>query len=127
MPRKLQPNERLVPGYQLTKFLGRGGFGQVWAANGPGGVKVALKIIDMEGGEGLKEFRGIRLFKNIHHPNLAPIIGVWLRDEGGNLIEEDPLSMDGNESINLRSLRASEMILAMGLGDKNLLDLLRDF
>lgn len=127
MAKKYQANDRPVPGYQLLKFLGRGGFGQVWAATGPGGVKVAIKIIDMEGGEGLKEFRGIRLLKNIHHPNLAPIIGVWLRDESGDVIEEDPMSMDATESINIRSLRASEMILAMGLGDKNLLDLLRDY
>src|SRR2546430_1021677 len=49
-----------VPGYRLVRFLGRGGFGQVWQAEGPGGVEAALKIISLEGSQGLKEFRAIK-------------------------------------------------------------------
>ena len=32
-------------GYLLLKLLGRGAFGEVWQAEAPGGVEVAVKVI----------------------------------------------------------------------------------
>ena len=41
----LKPGAEPVAGFQLVTPLGRGGFGQVWKANGPGGFQVAMKFV----------------------------------------------------------------------------------
>ena len=53
-----------------------------------GGVNVALKIISLEGSEGLKEFRAIGLVKRLNNPNLVPLHGYWLKDEFGGHLEK---------------------------------------
>ena len=74
-----------VPGYQITRPLGAGGYGTVWVAKSPGDVEIALKIINLQG-QGLKEFRAISLVKRLRHPNLIPIYAFWLKDEMGKYI-----------------------------------------
>src|SRR5262249_39179528 len=77
-----------VAGYRLTRFLGQGGYGQVWVAVGPGSIDIALKVVPLERTHGLKEFRAIGLVKKLRHPNLIPIFAYWLKDEFGNVLEE---------------------------------------
>jgi serine/threonine protein kinase len=102
-----------VPGYQIIRPLGAGGYGTVWVAKSPGDVEIALKIINLQG-QGLKEFRAIGIVKRLRHPNLIPIYAFWLKDEFGNFLDSS-----AQDSINLRG-KHSELIIAMGLGDKSL-------
>ena len=102
-----------VPGYQIQRPLGTGGYGTVWVAKSPGDVEIALKIINLQG-QGLKEFRAIGIVKRLRHPNLIPIYAFWLKDEFGNFLDSS-----AQDSVNLRG-KSSELIIAMGLGDKSL-------
>jgi serine/threonine protein kinase len=121
MARHYRVGEEPVPGYRLVKLLGRGGFGMVWKATAPGGAEAALKIITLTKEHGLKELRAIRLVKQIHHANLVPVNAIWLKDEDGQLLDNDSLG----SSLNLGT-QEMELLIAMGLGDKNLLDRLRE-
>ena len=106
-----------IPGFRLSQILGWGRFGEVWKATGPGGITVAVKIIPLSSRQGLKEFRAIRLVKQIRHPNLVPIMAFWLKDRQGNFID-DSLADDAESMQAL----ASELIIVMGLGEKSLHD-----
>lgn len=110
-----------IPGFRLTNLLGWGRFGEVWKATGPGGITVAIKIIPLSSRQGLKEFRAIRLVKQIRHPNLVPIMAFWLKDRQGNFID-DSLADDAES---LHAL-ASELLIVMGLGEKSLFDRLQE-
>jgi serine/threonine protein kinase len=102
-----------VPGYQIVRPLGVGGYGTVWVAKSPGDVEIALKVINLQG-QGLKEFRALSLVKRLRHPNLIPIYAFWLKDEYGNLLDAG-----AQDSVNLRG-KQFELIIAMGLGDMSL-------
>jgi serine/threonine protein kinase len=110
-----------VPGYRLVQFLGRGGIGEVWKASGPGGTECAIKIIGLGDKQGLKEFRATRLVKRIRHPYLTPIIAFWLKDAKGNVLGDA-----GDAGSLMVSDQGAEMIVAMGLGEKNLADRLKE-
>jgi formylglycine-generating enzyme required for sulfatase activity len=72
----LHPQAEPIPGYTLVKPLGRGGFGEVWQALGPGGFNLALKFIHL-GDAGKLELRSLELMKEIQHPHLLPMFGAW--------------------------------------------------
>lgn len=142
MAREYKLGDEPIPGYRIAKFLGRGGFGEVWRAVGPGGTEVALKSIALDRKQGMKEFKSLRLVKRIHHPNLVPILAFWLVDNEGNPLDDDNIDLlgsnlvdsmrgvsasTGTATMQFNAAKAEQLVIAMGLGEKNLLDLLKEY
>jgi serine/threonine-protein kinase len=107
-----------VPGYRLTELIGRGISGEVWSATGPGRVPVALKILAVGSGSGQRELDALAVARQWRHPNLVPILGLWLRDTAGHVLTGGAPSEPMEESLRLpRFDTPTELIVAMGLGE----------
>jgi serine/threonine protein kinase len=94
------PGSRPLPEYELVSLLGRGGFGEVWKAVGPGGFEVALKFIHLGEQAGRVELRALQLMKGIRHAHLLPLFGAWQMDD--------------------------QLVVAMELGDRTLMQRLQE-
>lgn len=67
-------------GYHLERPIGYGGVGQIWKAEGPGGMPAAIKVISLDNKLSIKEIRALDLFKTIRHPHLLSIFGFWFKN-----------------------------------------------
>ncbi len=136
-----QPGDMILPGYRLTRPIGRGGFGEVWRAEAPGGMGVAIKILANLGRrEGGREFRALQTIKNIRHAHIVPMFGVWLKSKEGHVLdttevaeaERRILAVPGavtasdDRDTEADGLESLELIVAMGLGDQTLFDRLKE-
>ncbi len=128
-----------IHGYRLLNFLGRGQFGEVWRSTSPGGTHVALKFLNVREKQGRNEFRAIQKVKGIRYPHLAPTYALWLLDENMQVIED--AAFDSNQTLTkeilggtlilqpameLESQRASILVIATVLCERNLMERLRD-
>lgn len=132
MPRALQQGDEPVRGYRLVKYLGKGSFGEVWQASGPGGTEVAFKSIRLDDKPDFN-LHTIELIKKIKHPNLVPMLAMWLHDAQGVVASDDKkevqhpsrnvthtlgeFSLDDDEQS-----KPDALYIAMGLGEKSLTD-----
>jgi serine/threonine protein kinase len=71
-----------VDGYVLKTLLGRGQFGEVFLAEAPGGIPVAVKRMlhayDDENSK--RELESLELIKSLHHPYLLSTYAAWMQD-----------------------------------------------
>jgi serine/threonine protein kinase len=77
LPQGVREGAEPIRGFRLVKRLGRGGYGEVWQATGPGGFGVALKFVAGEGKAGVVERRALEVIKNVRHPNLVTPFASW--------------------------------------------------
>jgi serine/threonine protein kinase len=126
------PGDIILPGYQLARRLGKGGFGEVWRATAPGGMGVAIKVLANLGRrEAGREYRALQTIRNIRHAHIVPLFGVWLKSGDGRLLEDSELRdaeqrLLANRADEAASMESLELIVAMGLGDQTLADRLDD-
>ena len=111
MPVRLVSNEELpgpLKGYRLIERLGRGGFGEVWKAEAPGGLLKAVKFVfgdtdsidEDESRPAQQEEKALHRVKTIRHPYI--------------------LSLERFDKID------GQLIIVMELADKNLWDRFRE-
>lgn len=129
----LRKGDEPIPGYRLAHFLGRGAFGEVWRASAPGGTSAALKFIDLNGKQGLKEYRAVQRVKEVRHAHLLPIYAFWMLDQYGDVLTDTELEawdLSGSvmptqikpELLHVEARPPATLVVAMLLGDKSLSD-----
>lgn len=80
---KIQPGYEPIAGYKLEQLIGRGGFGEVWRSEAPGGLHKAVKFVygATDQHQAVRELRSLERIKGVHHPFLLTLERFGVVDE----------------------------------------------
>jgi serine/threonine protein kinase, bacterial len=75
---RLATDFEAVPGYRLGRFLGKGGWGEVWQATREDGTAIALKFLPCDSQlAAAQEIRALQTIRQLKHPSLIHIEQIW--------------------------------------------------
>ena len=76
----LPDGEELIPGYIVEESIGSGGFGEVFAAVAPGGIRKAVKIVygALDESRAERELKSLERVKEVRHPFVISIDRIEL-------------------------------------------------
>jgi eukaryotic-like serine/threonine-protein kinase len=79
---KLQSGFEPIPGYFLTDKLGAGGYGEVWSADAPGGLKKAIKFVygHIDGDRASSELKSLQRIRQVNHPFILSLERIEIID-----------------------------------------------
>ena len=111
-----------IPGYVLRQKLGAGGYGEVWLADAPGGLKKAIKFVfgSLDDDRASRELKALNRIRQVNHPFLLSLERIEVIE--GQLLIVTELA-DG--CLHDRCKRFVEQG-AVGIPRDQLLDYLRD-
>lgn len=121
-PSAIRAGYEPIPGYILRKRLGAGGYGEVWSADAPGGLKKAVKLVfgTLDEQRASSELRSLQRIRQVHHPLLLSIERIEIVH--GQLIIVTELA----ESSLTDYFHAARRRQMQGIPREQLLELLRD-
>jgi serine/threonine protein kinase len=64
-------------GYRPLARIASGAFGEVWRAEAPGGIEVAIKTMQRDQAAGERELKSLELVKQLRHPFLLQVHAFW--------------------------------------------------
>jgi serine/threonine protein kinase len=73
----------IIGGYKPRERIGTAAFGEVWSAEAPGGIPVALKVLHrpVDAEEARRELTALELVRGLRHPSLIQLHGFWSSSE----------------------------------------------